>query len=78
MPVGFERDVVQEVAEIFGVSARDAGRFAVLDELVADEGAGGVEQTISQPPLCRRGCDQRFGEQVRDRLDRLGLADALA
>lgn len=50
---GFERDVAQEVAEIFGVSARDTGRFAVLDELGADEGAGGVEQTIAQPPLRR-------------------------
>ncbi|MFK4727172.1 hypothetical protein ABIE89_008272 [Bradyrhizobium niftali] len=29
------------------MGARDAGRFPVLDELVADEGAGGVEQAIA-------------------------------
>ena len=57
-------------------AARSASPLST--SLSADEGAGGVEQAIAQPPLRGRGRDQRFRQQVRDRLDRFGLADALA
>ena len=59
------------------MGACDAVSFAVLDELLGDEGACGVEQAIAQPPLRRRGRDQRFGEQIGDHFDRCGLAEAL-